>query len=828
MATRVGATVSLRRARKAERNIAIILYNFPPNAGATGSAAYLGVFESLHNTLTAMQADGYDVSVPPNVDALREALLVGNAARFGTDANVYASISADDHVRREPYLRAIEDQWGPAPGKHLADSNSIHIQGQKFGSVFVGIQPGFGYEGDPMRLLYETGCTPTHAFSAFYRYLREDFKADAVLHFGMHGALEFMPGKQVGMSGACWSQRLIGDLPNLYLYAANNPSEGAIARRRSGATLISYLTPPIANSGLYRGLVDLKTSIDRWRSAAQGQGQGNERDVLGPIIYEQALALDLIAASTVWGSRHVTEVSDLWAKLQEIEQSLITEGLHVVGNAASPDQRLEALSAMVQGKPDMPSRASLQALVDGLPAAKAADLSGVARSPQRQDLFAELENANKWLSVDTETDGILKALDGKFIRPVAGGDLIRTPSILPTGRNITGFDPLRIPSAFALKSGATQAQKLLDRHMADGKGYPSAIALVLWGTDNIKSEGGPIGQALSLIGAKPRFDSYGRLAGADLVPLSEMSHPRIDVMATPSGIFRDLLPLHMRLLAEATYLAATANEPAEQNHIAANTRSHMANLNCDIDTAALRVFSHSEGAYGVNVAELISAGTWDNEEDLVNQFEVRTCFAYDHHGNVIKASAMMKAVMSTVDVAYQNLDSMELGITTIDHYNDMLGSVARAVKHVRGVETPVYIGDETQGSGKVRTLREQVDLETRTRTLNPRWFEGQLKHGYEGVRQIEAQVTNTFGWSATTGQVAPWVYQQISETYVLDADMRHRMADLNPKASLRLANRLLEANARDYWHPSEATLQALRDATDELEDNLELGSLVAA
>ena len=188
----------------------------------------------------------------------------------------------------------------------------------------------------------------------------------------------------------------------------------------------------------------------------------------------------------------------------------------------------------------------------------------------------------------------------------------------------------------------------------------------------------------------------------------------------------------------------------------------------------------------------------------------------------------MKAVMATVDVAYQNLDSMELGITTIDHYNDMLGSVARAVKRVRGVDTPVYIGDETQGTGKVRTLSEQVDLETRTRTLNPRWYEGQLKHGYEGVRQIEAQVTNTFGWSATTGQVAPWIYQQISETFVLDGDMRHRLASLNPKASLRLANRLLEANARDYWHPDEATLQALRDATDELEDNLEHVGLVAA
>ena len=826
LSARVSATVALRRSEKAERKIAVVLYNFPPNAGATGSAAYLGVFESLHNTLVAMKRDGYDVIVPPSVDALRDALLIGNAARYGTDANVYTRVKADDHVRRETYLRAIEGQWGPAPGKQLSDATTIHIQGEMFGKVFVGIQPGFGYEGDPMRLLYETGCTPTHAFSAFYRYMRDDFQADAVLHFGMHGALEFMPGKQVGMSGSCWSERLIGHLPNLYLYAANNPSEGAIARRRSGATLISYLTPPIANSGLYRGLADLKVSIDRWR--ASSPQDLNEREVLAPIIYEQALALDLIVASDVWQAGHAEHVQVLWSKLLEIEQSLITEGLHVVGTAASPEQRLEALSAMAQGRDQIPARESLTALVDGVSNAKAASLSGLAPSPQRDALFDELATANRHLSQDTEIEGILNALDGRFIRPVAGGDLIRNPAILPTGRNITGFDPFRIPSAFALKNGATQADKLLERHMAQGAAFPNTVAIVLWGTDNIKSEGGPIGQALSLIGARPRFDSYGRLAGAELVPLNEITHPRIDVLATPSGIFRDLLPLHMRLLAQATWLAATADEPHDQNHIAANTHAHMATLKCDIDMAALRVFSHSEGAYGVNVNELISAGTWETEDDLADQFEVRTCFAYDHHGNVIKASKVMKAVMATVDVAYQNLDSMELGITTIDHYNDMLGSVARAVKRVRGVDTPVYIGDETQGTGKVRTLSEQVDLETRTRTLNPRWYEGQLKHGYEGVRQIEAQVTNTFGWSATTGQVAPWIYQQISETYVLDADMRHRLASLNPKASLRLANRLLEANARDYWHPDEATLQALRDATDELEDNLEHVGLVAA
>ena len=265
LALRTARLVAMRRSARRDRKVAIVLFNFPPNAGNTGTAAFLSVFESLHRTLSAMKREGYQVDLPANVDALRERIVVGNAARFGADANVHTRIPAGDHVRSEKWLRQIEAQWGPAPGKQQSDGSSIFVLGERFGNVFVGIQPAFGYEGDPMRLLFEKGFAPTHAFSAFYRWLREDFGACAVLHFGTHGALEFMPGKQTGLSGACWPDRMIGDLPNLYLYASNNPSEGTIAKRRSAATLVSYLTPPVAHAGLYKGLVELKASIERWR-----------------------------------------------------------------------------------------------------------------------------------------------------------------------------------------------------------------------------------------------------------------------------------------------------------------------------------------------------------------------------------------------------------------------------------------------------------------------------------------------------------------------------------------------------------------------------------
>ena len=303
--------------------------------------------------------------------------------------------------------------------------------------------------------------------------------------------------------------------------------------------------------------------------------------------------------------------------------------------------------------------------------------------------------------------------------------------------------------------------------------------------------------------------------------MAELGRPRIDVVMTLSGICRDLLSLQTKMLAEAALLAATADEPAELNFIRKHALAHMAEAGCDLETAALRVFSNADGAYGANVNQMIDAGCWTDEDELADAYQARKSFAYGANGKAVRQSAVLARILKGVDFAYQNVESVENGVTSIDHYNDTLGGIARAVSRAKGADAPVYIGDQTSGVAKVRTLAEQVSLETRTRMLNPRWYEGLLKHGYEGVRQIEAQVTNTLGWSATTKQVAPWVYQGITETYVLDEAMRRRLAELNPTASVRMAKRLLEACDRNFWTPDAATLAALRDASDELEDRLE-------
>jgi magnesium chelatase subunit H len=827
---RVAKWVGLRRAARAERKVAIVLFNFPPNAGNTGTAAFLSVFESLYHTLEALAREGYRVDVPASVEELRDRIINGNAGQLGAIANVHRRIPADEHVRREPHLKEIEAQWGPAPGKQQSDGGSIFVLGERFGNAFVGIQPAFGYEGDPMRLLFEKGFAPTHAFSAFYRFLREDFGAHAVLHFGTHGALEFMPGKQSGMSGACWPDRLIGDLPNLYLYASNNPSEGTIAKRRIGATLVSYLTPPVARAGLYKGLIDLKSSIDSWRGSPP---DACDRELLVSLIQSQAAALDLAKPEPAWGSAADGHIAKLGTQIVELEYTLIPHGLHVVGRSSSVRERTDFLTAIAECRGSDSTlaadaldpagyRAAIDALVAGASSEQAVAQAGLQGSETTLALVRELEAANRMLADNSEVDALIHALDGGFLRPAPGGDVVRTPAVLPTGRNLHGFDPFRIPSTFAVLQGAIQARQLIERHLAGGHGFPESVALVLWGTDNLKTEGGPISQALALIGARPRFDTYGRIAGATLIPIGELGRPRIDVMVTLSGIFRDLLPLQIKLLAEAAYLAASADEPVEQNFIRKHALDYQRQHACDLETAALRVFGNAESTYGANVNHLIENGRWDEEEELAETYTRRKSFAYGRAGRPVQHAKLLTSVLKDVELTYQNLDSVELGVTTVDTYFDTLGGINSAVRRAKGGgSTPVYIADHTSGTGTVRTLAEQVGLETRTRTLNPKWYEGMLEHGYEGVRQIEAHVTNTLGWSATTGEVQPWVYQQITQTFILDPEMRARLAKLNPTASTKVVNRLLEASERKYWQPDERMLAALRSAGEELEDRLE-------
>ncbi|MEN9790957.1 MAG: magnesium chelatase, partial [Gemmatimonadota bacterium] len=460
-----------------------------------------------------------------------------------------------------------------------------------------------------------------------------------------------------------------------------------------------------------------------------------------------------------------------------------------------------------EGMPESARRDTIEAIRESLPeGAPSVDLEAIDR------LLAE----------DQEVAGLLRALDARYVPPAPGGDLVRTPAVLPTGRNLYGFDPYKVPSAIALLEGRKRAEILLARHLADGHTLPETVAFVLWGTDNMKSEGTPIAQVLALMGAVPRFDAVGRLVGARLLSLEQLGRPRIDVVCTLSGIFRDLLPLQVKLLAEAALLAAQADEPIEQNFIRKHTLAHMAALGCDLESAALRVFSNADGAYGSNVNLLVETGQWNDEEELADQFVQRKCYAYGARPGVRAMPALMQRALGGAELAFQNLDSVELGATDIDQYVESLGGMNRVITKAKGAAVPVYLGDHTgRGEGKVRTLGEQVALETRTRMLNPKWYDAQLAQGYEGARNIAGHVATTLGWSATAGTVPQWVYTEITETFVLDPAMRERIAQANPNAAAGMTQRLMEAHDRGYWQPSDAMLAALRDASEELEDRLE-------
>lgn len=832
LAARVSKLIALRKAERADRKVALVMFNFPPNAGRVGTAAHLSVFESVFNTLKSLKAEGYSVDVPASIDEFRDMILIGNSKEHGTDANVHTLVSAADHIRREPWLKEIEAQWGPAPGNLLSNGSSLFVLGKQFGNVFVALQPGFGYEGDPMRLLYEKGFAPTHAFSAFYRYIREDFAAAAVLHFGTHGALEFMPGKQSGMSGACWPDRLINDLPNLYIYASNNPSEGAIAKRRAGATLISYLTPPVSQAGLYQGLLEFKEAVEHWRKLVPddtAQSWGVSEQELLDSMQAQAVELEFSTLEPAWRNLSAREVNQIVMHLNEqileLEYTLIPYGLHVLGSPLSMEQSLDMLVSFLsvqEGELKNIDRASIEKLINSDGLEQFAKSQKMSLTPALRTELEELLAVYSELQADSEMQGVMKALEGRYIRPAPGGDVLRNPQVLPTGRNIHGFDPFRIPSKFAMKDGLAQANMLLERYKADGNPLPESIAMVLWGTDNLKTEGGPIAQILALMGALPRFDSFGRLAGAQLVSLEELGRPRIDVMVSISGIFRDLMPLQIRILAEAAYLAASADEPVNQNFIKKHALAYQAQNGCDLETAALRVFGNAESAYGANVNMMIDNGLWKDENELAETYTRRKSFAYGRTGVPMLQTELLNNILADVELTYQNLDSIELGVTTIDTYFDTLGGVSRAVRRAKGGKAaPVYIGDQTRGTAVVRTLNEQVSLETRSRMLNPKWYEGMLKHGYEGVRQLESHLTNTVGWSATTGQVEPWVYQHLTQTFILDPEMRERLMKLNPASSAKVASRLLEASERNYWKPEPSVLETLRRVANDFEDRLE-------
>ncbi|TVQ16913.1 MAG: magnesium chelatase subunit H [Leptolyngbya sp. DLM2.Bin15] len=886
---------TLRRKPKVDKKVAITIFSFPPDKGNVGTAAYLDVFGSIYEVVKALKGNGYDIQdLPDSPQALMEAVIHDAQAQYASpELNVAYRMSVPEYEELTPYHKRLEENWGAAPGHLNSDGQNLLIYGKSFGNVFIGVQPTFGYEGDPMRLLFSRSASPHHGFAAYYTFLERIWKADAVLHFGTHGSLEFMPGKQMGMSGECYPDSLIGTIPNLYYYAANNPSEATIAKRRSYAETISYLTPPAENAGLYKGLKELSELIASYQTQKES---GRAIQIVNAIVdkcrlvnLDKDIELPEVDADQLSAEERDNLIGKVYIRLMEIESRLLPCGLHIIGQPPSAEEAIATLvniasldraednllglpriiatsigrnlddiyrnsdrgvledvqllyditqatratvAALVQAQTDAEGRVSLvsklnffnmgkkepwlQALTDaGYPNV---DVDALKK------LMEYLEFCLQQVCADNELGALLKALEGEYVIPGPGGDPIRNPDVLPTGKNIHALDPQSIPTSAAVQSATIVVDRLLDRQRAENGGaYPETVSFVLWGTDNIKTYGESLAQVMMLVGVRPVPDSLGRVNKLELISLEELGRPRIDVVVNCSGVFRDLFINQMNLLDRAIKMAAESDEPIEMNFVRKHALQQAEEMGIHLRQAATRVFSNASGSYAANVNLAVENSTWENESELQDMYLRRKGFAFnsDNPGMMDESREIFEASLKTVDVTFQNLDSSEISLTDVSHYFD--SDPTKVVANLRkdGKTPSAFIADTTTANAQVRSLSETVRLDARTKMLNPKWYEGMLSHGYEGVRELSKRLVNTVGWSATAGAVDNWVYEDVNTTFMEDEEMQKRLMNLNPHSFRKMVTTLLEVNGRGYWETSEENLDRLRQLYQEVEDRIE-------
>ncbi|ARV60488.1 magnesium chelatase subunit H [Nostocales cyanobacterium HT-58-2] len=895
VAQRAFKWANLRRKPKIDKKVAITVFSFPPDKGNVGTAAYLDVFGSIYEVMKALKNNGYEVQdLPENAKELMEQVIHDAQAQYSSpELNIAYRMPVREYEELTPYSQRLEENWGPPPGHLNSDGQNLLIYGKQFGNVFIGVQPTFGYEGDPMRLLFSRSASPHHGFAAYYTYLEQIWQADAVLHFGTHGSLEFMPGKQMGMSGECYPDNLIGTIPNLYYYAANNPSEATIAKRRSYAETISYLTPPAENAGLYKGLKELSELIGSYQTL---KDSGRSISIVNTIMdkcrmvnLDKDIALPEMDAKDMTAEERDNIVGLVYRKLMEIESRLLPCGLHVIGKPPSAEEAIAtlvniasldrpedeiqslpriiansvgrnidevyqnsdkgvledvqllqditmatraAVSALVKEQTDAEGRVSFvsklnffnmgkkEPWVEALHKLGYPKVDNVALKP----LFEYLEFCLQQVCADNELGALLKGLEGEYILPGPGGDPIRNPDVLPTGKNIHALDPQAIPTTAAVQSAKIVVDRLLARNKAENGGkYPETIACVLWGTDNIKTYGESLAQIMWMVGVRPVPDALGRVNKLELIPLEELGRPRIDVVVNCSGVFRDLFINQMNLLDQAVKMAAEADEPLSMNYVRKHALEQAEEMGINLRQAATRVFSNASGSYSSNINLAVENSTWESEAELQEMYLNRKSFAFsaDNPGTMEESRAIFEKTLKTAEVTFQNLDSSEISLTDVSHYFD--SDPTKVVASLRGDgKTPAsYIADTTTANAQVRTLSETVRLDARTKLLNPKWYEGMLSHGYEGVRELSKRLVNTMGWSATADAVDNWVYEDANETFIKDEAMRNRLLNLNPHSFRKIVSTLLEVNGRGYWETSENNLDLLRELYQEVEDRIE-------
>lgn len=897
----------LRSTPAADKRIALVLSAYPTKHSRIGNAVGLDTPASAVALLRRLREEGYDFGTPDGTpdggaedgsgaepvpglesgdgDELIRALIEagGHDREWLTEEQLARNpvrVPAADYRRWYAELPAqlresVEEHWGPPPGEMFVDRSrnpegDIVLAALRRGNLIILIQPPRGFGENPIAIYHDPDLPPSHHYLAAYRWLsapRADggFGADAMIHLGKHGNLEWLPGKNAGLSAACAPDAALGDLPLVYPFLVNDPGEGTQAKRRVHATLVDHLVPPMARADSYGDIARLEQLLDEYAAVSSMDPAKLPaiRSQIWTLIQAAKLDHDLGLAERPDDEGFDDFLLHVDGWLCEVKDAQIRDGLHVLGAAPDGPERVNLVLAILRarqiwgGSTALPGLREALGLDESAATRTGADAAeeeartlveameqaawdpgavdaAVARLPgERREqagpvadilAFAAREVVPRLAATTQEIDHAVHALAGGFVPAGPSGSPLRgLVNVLPTGRNFYSVDPKAVPSRLAWDTGVALADSLLERYRAETGEWPASVGLSLWGTSAMRTSGDDIAEALALLGIRPVWDDASRrVTGLEPVPLEELGRPRVDVTLRISGFFRDAFPHAVGLLDDAVRLAASLEESGEDNRVRAHAQADLAEHG-DERRATTRIFGSRPGTYGAGLLQLIDSRDWRTDADLAEVYTTWGGYAYGRDLEGRPAREEMETAYRRIAVAAKNTDTREHDIADSDDYFQYHGGMVATVRALRGTAPEAYIGDSTRPETvRTRTLVEETSRVFRARVVNPRWIEAMQRHGYKGAFELAATVDYLFGYDATTGVIADWMYDKLASTYVLDEHNRAFLQEANPWALHGITERLLEAESRGMWaKPDPAVLDALRQVFLETEGELE-------
>ena len=833
--------ISLEHKKNSDKKIAVICYNYPPGEANVFGGAFLDTFQSVSSVLSLLKENGYktdDISAEKLMSDFINGGLV-NTGKYNDSGEMltYPLSEYKKFLSGFGDKNAVIDAWGEPGGGIMTDENGdFLIPAAMYGNVLVGIQPSRGGHEDNDKLYHDKSIPPHHQYIAFYKYLHDKFGADAVIHVGTHGTLEFLKGKETGMSGMCYPDILVGDIPHFYLYYCGNPSEATIAKRRSHAALVGYQPPVFVQSGLYGEYAELSKMLDDYHHQLSFSEQAAEevRQNIAALAEKMNMPAD---------------IDELESELYRLNSSLIPKGLHIFGQDYSEKEAMCYIRELLK-KPhdDIPSLNEAAAAELGADLADAEEKGGErlleinALAEEYFDRYFDGENVPENLRVtieygrkkyseirhNGENEQLLNALSGGYIPAKAAGDIYRSPEVLPSGYNLYQFDQRFVPTLTAYQRGARAAENTIKTYFNEYGSYPNSTAVILWGLETSRTQGETIGQIMTYLGARLAKENSAWNPKYELIPIEELGRPRIDVTINICGFFRDLFPNIINNLDDLLHLVNEAEESNEQNYMKANSAkiySYLIDRGYDEEEAknlsVTRIFGPREGEYGTGITSIIETKAWEKEEQIGSQFLSSLHYVYNRKTQGGDIDGLYEQNLKSVEIVSQVRDNNEYEITDLDHYYEFFGGLAKSVEMVKGRKAVMLVTDTTGAVPVTESAEKAVAKGIRTRVLNPRWIDGMLAHKYHGAQKIADRFENVMGLAATTGAVEQWIYNDLCEKYAQDEEMRRRMAENNPYAYMDILEQMEEYSRRGYWNATKEQLEAIRQAYLETENRIE-------